>query len=133
MKRALTIMLMALVTMTCYGQSNQDTLITIESSIIRSMYKDAVKYDSCKAEVVLLNKMIGKNERVIKFQDSVINHKIGQIESCEVSRTEISEERDEVEQERLEAVQRIERKNKAISRLLIAVGIESIVIILLVL
>lgn len=95
------------------------------------MYKDAVKYDSCKAEVVLLNRMLGKNQRVIKFQDSIINHKIGIIESCEASRSEISDERNAIEEERLVAVQKIERKNKAISRLLIAVGIESIAIILL--
>lgn len=111
--------------------SGQDTLIKIEPYILRALYSDALKFDSCKVNQERYKEIVGNQDEIIRHKDSMYSYKVFVFEQCSTSLEATKSERDTLHTQLIESEVKVNNKNKWLARAGIALGIETFLLFLL--
>ena len=131
MKHLLKSTLTILTTLFCLTAYGQDTLISVESSLLRSLYIDAIKYDSCKHEVKLLRELSSRQKHQLVLTEQLYEIASEKSAKCDFELGTTVVERDAIADEKYELEKKIIKKDKWINRLVLTSIAEGIVLFLL--
>lgn len=109
----------------------QDTTVNIKVSHLRALYKDAVKYDSCKANVERYKEIVDKKDDIIKNKDEIISNDSKKLDACNSELESVECERNNLADDLKKEKQKVQNKNKWIARLSMALTLETLVLVLI--